>query len=289
MNRRDFLHTGTAAAALALPGFALAPDNVYRNEIGIQLYTLRKQLKADTPGTIKAVAEAGYKQVEAYGFPDAGPMIQAAKDNGLEVRSAHFAWEAVTNPEKDGVPAFADILQKAKDTGLTHLVIPYIHAHNRKTLDDYKRLAERCNAGAELAKSAGIQLAYHNHAFEFEPKEGGKNGYDIFVAEFVPAMKFEVDVFWVKVGGADPVALIRKLKGRVSQLHLKDLKTGSTVPNFGRVPNDAFDELGDGMIPMEPVIEVAAEAGVAICHVEQDQSPDPIASVVKSIKFLKTL
>jgi sugar phosphate isomerase/epimerase len=288
MNRRDFLQAGLAAS-LTLPGFALAPDNIYRKEIGIQLYTLRNQLKADTPGTIKAVADAGYNQVEAYGFPDANNMIKAAKDNGLNVRSSHFAWEAVTNPEKKGVPAFADILEKAKTVGLSHLVIPYIHGHNRKTLDDYKRLAERCNKGAELAKSAGIQLAYHNHAFEFEVKDGDKTGYDILVAEFAAAMKFEVDVFWVKVGGADPVALIRELKGRVSQLHLKDLKTGSTVPNFGRVAKDAFDELGDGMIPMEPIIDVAAEAGVAICHVEQDQSPDPIASVRKSINYLKTL
>lgn len=288
MKRRDFLHLG-AAASITLPSFALAPDNVYRNEIGIQLYTLRNQIKADTAGTIKAVADAGYKQVEPYGFPNADDMVKAAKDNGLAVRSSHFSWESVTNPEKKGVPAFAEILKKAKTAGLSHLVIPYIHGHNRKTLDDYKRLAERCNKGAELAKSAGIQLAYHNHAFEFEPKEGGKTGFDVFVAEFATAMKFEVDVFWVKVGGSDPVALIRQLKGRVSQLHLKDLKNGSTVPNFGRVANDAFDELGDGMIPMEPIIKVAAEAGVEICHVEQDQSPDPLASVQKSINYLKTL
>lgn len=288
MNRRDFLHVG-AAASLTLPAFALAPDNVYRKEIGIQLYTLRNQLKADTPGTIKAIADAGYKQVEAYGFPNDNDMIKVSRDNGLEVRSSHFAWEAVTNPDKAGVPAFADILENAKNAGLSHLVIPYIHGHNRKSLDDYKRLAERCNKGAELAKSAGIQLAYHNHAFEFQPMDDGKSGFDIFVAEFAGPMQFEVDVFWVKVGGADPVALIRQLKGRVSQLHLKDLKKGSSVPNFGRVAKDAFDELGDGMIPMEPIIEVAAEAGVSICHVEQDQSPDPIASVVKSINYLKSL
>ncbi|MFT5131193.1 MAG: hypothetical protein ACI8W8_004829, partial [Rhodothermales bacterium] len=80
MKRRDFLHLG-AAASITLPSFALAPDNVYRNEIGIQLYTLRNQIKADTAGTIKAVADAGYKQVEPYGFPNADDMIKAAKDN----------------------------------------------------------------------------------------------------------------------------------------------------------------------------------------------------------------
>ncbi|MFT5467185.1 MAG: sugar phosphate isomerase/epimerase [Verrucomicrobiales bacterium] len=288
MNRRRFFQT-TAASTLAIPAFALEADNAFRKSIGIQLYTLRNQIKADVAGTIKAVAEAGYKQVEPYGFPDADEMIAASKDNDLEVNSSHFAWESVTDPEKEGVPAFTEILGKAKSAGLSHLVIPYIHGHNRKTLDDYKRLAERCNKAAAEAKTAGIQLAYHNHNFEFEPKEGGKSGYDIFIAEFAPEMQFEVDVFWVRAAGVNPVDLIRKLKGRVSQLHLKDLKTGSKTPNFGGVANDDFEELGDGMIPMEPIIEIAAEAGVKICHVEQDQSPDPLASIRKSLDYLKTL
>lgn len=288
MNRRRFLQT-SAASTLALPAFALEADNAYRKNIGIQLYTLRNQLKDDTAGTIKAVAEAGYKQVEAYGFPNAEEMIAASKDNGLAVNSSHFAWESVTDPKKEGVPAFAEILEKAKAAGLTHLVIPYLHGKNRETLDDYKRVAENCNKAAVEAKSAGIQLAYHNHNFEFEPKNGGKSGYDIFIAEFAPEMQFEVDVFWVKAGGVEPTGLIKQLKGRVSQLHLKDLKTGSTVPNYGGVAKDAFEELGDGMIPMEPIIKVAAEAGVAHCHVEQDQSPDPLASIKQSFDYLKSL
>ena len=85
-------------------------------------------------------------------------------------------------------------------------------------------------------------------SFEFEPKEGGKSGYDIFMKEFDSDMMFEIDVFWVVVGGADPVKLIKKLKGRVSQLHLKDLKKGTKLPEFGRLPKDAFKELGNGMI-----------------------------------------
>ncbi|MFT5122983.1 MAG: sugar phosphate isomerase/epimerase [Kiritimatiellia bacterium] len=291
MNRRSFLQT-TAAASLAIQSprlFALAADNAYRKQIGIQLYTLRDQIKADTVGTIKAVAEAGYKQVEPYGFPDADEMIAAAKDHGMAVYSSHFAWECVTNPSKKGVPAFDSILEKAKKVGLTDLVVPYIHGQNRKTLDDYKRLAENCNKAAVKAKTAGIQLSYHNHAFEFQPLEGGKTGFDVFIDEFAPEMQFELDVFWVNVGGVQPVDLMRKLKGRVSQLHLKDLKAGMTLPEFGQVPKDAFKELGNGIISMEPIIEAAGEIGVKHCHVEQDQSPDPVASIQQSIMYLKGL
>ncbi|MBK1875232.1 sugar phosphate isomerase/epimerase family protein [Pelagicoccus mobilis] len=292
MKRRQFLRTAlasTLASSAAFQALALSKNNRYRNDIGIQLYTLRNQLKADLAGTLKSVAEAGYKQVECYGFPDAEEMIKVAKDNGLAVNSSHFAWESVTDPKKEGVAPFAQILDQANEAGLTHLVVPYVHGHNRETLDDYKRLAENCNKASVEAKKAGVQLAYHNHAFEFEPKEGGKSGYDVFVEEFDSDMMFEIDVFWVVVGGVDPVKLIKKLKGRVSQLHLKDLKKGTTLPEFGQLPKDAFKELGNGMIDIEPIIKVAEKAGVSHCHVEQDQSPDPIKSVQQSIQYLGSL
>jgi sugar phosphate isomerase/epimerase len=292
MQRRHFLRTALAsslASSAAFQAMALGKNNRYRKEIGLQLYTLRNQIKEDTVGTLKAVAEAGYKQVEPYGFPNAGEMIKAAKDFGLAVNSSHFAWESVTDPDKKGTIPFDKILDQAKDAGLSHLVVPYVHDGNRQTLDDYKRLAENCNQAAVKAKAAGIQLAYHNHAFEFQPLKGKQTGYQVLMDEFSEDMKFEVDVFWVAVAGEDPVKLIRKLKGRVSQLHLKDLKKGIKTPEFGKVPNDAFQELGDGVIDWEPIIRVARAAGVDHCHVEQDQSPDPIKSVNQSIQHLATL
>lgn len=292
MKRRQFIGT-SAGLSFALTQsrclFALDDDNRYRNEIGIQLYTLRNEINSDVKSTIQAVADAGYKQVEPYGFPDAKEMMQAAKDCGLDIRSSHFAWDSVVNPDAPGVTPFAQILESANEAGLSHLVIPYLQDRNRKTLDDYRQLCERCNRAAEQAKKAGIQLAYHNHAFEFEPKEGGKTGYEIMIEEFSPDMKFEVDVFWVQVGGKDPVDLIRALKGRVSQLHLKDLNKSVQTPNYGSIPKEAFEELGDGVIPMEPIIEVAEIAGVDICHVEQDHSPNPLQSIRESMSHLKTL
>jgi sugar phosphate isomerase/epimerase len=118
---------------------------------------------------------------------------------------------------------------------------------------------------------------------------GGKTGFDVLTAEFSPEMKFELDVFWVKAGGVEPVDLMKRLRGRVSQLHLKDLKAGLALPIYSNMPADGFKELGNGIIPMEPIIALAAEIGVAHCHVEQDQSPNPLASVSQSLKYLATL
>ena len=270
--------------------YALEAENAYRKNIGIQLYTLRKEIAKDPVATLKQVAAAGFHQVEPYGFPNAGPMISAAKEVGLAVNSSHFEWDAVVNPKDAAMSDFSKILDQAKEAGLTDLVIPYLQDGNRKTLDDYRKIAENANKAAAMAKKAGIQLSYHNHNFEFEPKDGGKTGYDIFIENFSPDMHFEIDVFWVKAAGLDPAALIKKLKGRVSQLHLKDLKEGIAIPSYSTaLPEDAFQELGDGIISMEPIIVAAREAGVRHCHVEQDQSPDAIASIKQSMVYLAKL
>jgi sugar phosphate isomerase/epimerase len=290
MNRREFLYSTALATVAASPlARALEADNAYRRNIGLQLYTVRNELAKDTPGTIKAVAAAGYKQGEMFGFPNCDPVIAAAKESGLALNSSHFEWDTVINPKDASYSDFQRILEKAKAVGLTHLVIPYLPDKDRKTLDDYKKIAAHSNQAAVLAKKAGIQLSYHNHAFEFEPRDGGQTGFDVFKAEFSPDMQFELDIFWVKVGGVEPVDLIKKLSGRVAQIHLKDLKAGLTLPNFGGLPNDAFQELGNGIIPMEPIMVAAQAAGAKLCHVEQDQSPNPLESIRQSIAYLKRL
>ncbi len=293
MNRRNFIRT-TAVGTLAMSQtgtlLALEADNAYRKNIGIQLYTLRNQIAKDAAGTLRKVAEAGYKQVELYGFPKADAMIAGARDAGLAIHSSHFEWDSVVNPTDDAMSDFSRIVEAAKKIGLSHLVIPYLHDGNRRTLDDYKKVAENANKAADIADQAGIRLSYHNHNFEFEPKEGGKSGYDVFIENFSPKMRFEIDVFWVKAAGIEPVELIKKLSGRVSQLHLKDLKDGIKVPSYASgLPADAFQELGDGIIPMEPILVAAKAAGVVHCHVEQDQSPDAMASIAQSIAYLTKL
>ena len=293
MKRRTFLRSAAVSSLALTPASqvlaALSPDNKYRKNIGIQLYTLRDALGKDAAGTLKAVAEAGYKQVEPYGFPNCQPLLDGAKAAGLALNSTHFEWGSVVSPKDAAMSDFQKIVEKAKEVGLSHLVIPYLADGERRTLDDYKKIAANANKAAEITKAAGIQLSYHNHAFEFAPKEGGKCGYDIFMAEFGENMKFEVDVFWIKVANLDPAELITKLSGRVSQLHLKDLKAGLKLPEYGTIPQDAFKELGNGIIPMEPIIAAAEKAGVVHCHVEQDQSPDAMASIKQSIAYLGKL
>ncbi len=289
MNRRSFIYQASGLT-LCLPTFARKSGLPYLDEVGLQLYTLRNPIKQDLGKTIQEVANIGYKQVEPYGFPSpqAIEMIRQSRERGMQVNSSHFDWNSLLAPEKKGVQPFEKILETAREHKLTDLVVPYLHEVDRTDLSAYEKTADSLNKGATLAKQAGIRLAYHNHAFEFKPMNKGKTGYDVFVESFSPEMFFEVDVFWVKVGGVDPVSMIRKLGRRISQLHLKDLKKGTVCPNYGKLAPDAFDEIGDGMIPMKPIMRAAQKAGVKHCHVEQDHSPSPLQSIRKSLNHLNS-
>ncbi len=208
MQRRTFLKTTGAASLAALcsrSAWALPADNQYLKTIGLQLYTLRNQLAQNIPNTLKAVADAGYYQVELMGVADADQMIAAAHDVGLHVTSAMFDWQTIVDPDQAGVPSFSAVLEAAVKHNLRFLVIPYVGKGHRETADQLKALAERANRAGEKCRQAKIQLCYHDHAFEFKKLPSGETGWEVYVKEFDPELvKFEIDVFWAKIGGMDP-------------------------------------------------------------------------------------
>ena len=298
MRRRTFLKTSFAATLAApLSRLAAAADPTvdgYLKTIGLQLYTLRNQMAEDMPGTLKAVADAGYAQVEMMDAVTGREIAQTARGLGLDVTSAFINFKTITAPGEDGSPSEDDTLRAAEEIGLKHLVFGYIDHESRKTADQYRAHCERANAFGKRCRDAGVKLCYHNHSFEFEPLPVGSGGdgptgfeilRDDLDAELCP---FELDVFWAALGGLDPVETLRSLKGRLSQVHLKDLKPGvETIYDNSAVPKDAFQELGDGRLDIAACLKAAAEAGAEQCHVEQDQSPDPLASVKESLAYLR--
>ena len=291
MQRRTFLQTAGAAGLATMlrrPLWAFAGDSRYMKTIGLQLYTLRNQLAQDVPGTIKAVADAGYYQVELMRATGADDIIAAARDNGLKITSAMIDWQTLVTPDQPGVPSPAETLDAAVKNDFRFLVIPYVGKGHRETADQLQRLAHRANRAGERCREANIQLCYHHHSFEFEKLAGGQRGWDVLVSEFDPQLvKFEIDVFWAAIGGLDPAKTIADLKGRVAQLHLKDLLKGTpTIYDESKVPPEAFKEVGNGIVDWPAVFKAAETAGVEQCHVEQDQSPDPIASIGQSMKYL---
>ena len=218
-------------------------------------------------------AEEQAEEIVKQARSDAENMaVQARKDltERLERRAAQ-AEAKIANAEAQ---AMSEVKAKAADLAM----------------DTAETLLRTKMTAAEKSKQYGIQLAYHNHAFEFKPLgENSRCGYDVMMEEFSSDMKFEVDVFWVAVANRDPVELIHRLDSRVTQLHLKDLSATTKVPSYEGVSPEAFEEIGDGIIDMNPIMQAALQAGVEHCHIEQDQSPDALASIRKSIGHLKQM
>jgi sugar phosphate isomerase/epimerase len=297
MNRRSFIRTSAGIGTIGLTAsltqslWAIPQDSKYKSTIGLQLWTVRNQLSENKKATLKSIADAGYKQVEFGDVAQGLELEPICKDLGLNMTSSFLDWKAICDPKGKNVPKLDAILADAKKLNLKHLVFGYIGKKFRQTADQYKSYIEASNKFGEKCTAAGIQLCYHNHSFEFEKIEKEKTGFDLLMEGFDKEhCKFELDIFWAQLGGWDPLATLNKLNGRVSQVHLKDLKKDSvTCFDEGKVPKDAFKELGNGVIDMKKILEVSEKIGVVQCHVEQDQSPDPIKSIGTSMAHLKKI
>jgi len=298
-DRRSFLTSATAVSAAGLSlrsanswAWAFPDNDPYLAKIGIQLYTLRNEMAKDPVKTLTSVAQAGYKQIELMDVMDAAQLMPIAKDKGLYATSAFLKWNILgESTPAAGTTSLEQCIEEANKHNIKYLVFGYIGKGNRERADQFKATAERSNKAGEKCKKAGIQLCYHHHSFEFQPLEAGKTGMDIFIENFDKELvKFEIDIFWAAIGGWDPVQTLEKLAGRVAQVHLKDLLP--KTPNIfdeGKVPKEAFKEVGAGGIDMKSVLAVSKKIGVDQCHVEQDQSPDPVQSIQLSMTNLRKM
>jgi len=270
---------------------AAASAHPYHATLGVQLYTVRDQLAADLPGTLRAIKAAGYAQVELLRLQDAREIALVARELGLGITSAFIDWTALAVPGPASEAELDRSLATARELGLRYLVFGYIGKGQRETVARMKAHAAAANAFGRRCGDAGIQLCYHHHSFEFAPlADGATTGWDVLLGETDPRrVQLEFDTFWAAIAGLDPVALLRDLRGRVVQVHLKDLAAGTPVIfDEGAVPPAAFKELGAGCLDLRRILAVCAETGVAQCHVEQDQSPDPLASIAASARWLRS-
>jgi sugar phosphate isomerase/epimerase len=275
IDRREFIGTmGAVAVGAMLPACRSAASATRLSKIGVQLYTVRTLMEKDVERTLAGVAAAGYTEVEFAGYFNKTPAeIKAMLDrHGLVAPSVHSG-----NIAAD---AWAQALDAAHVIGHQFIVVPWIPEERRKTLDDWKQVAADFNRIATAAKAAGIQMAYHNHDFEF-PLVEGKVPYDVLLAETDPNLvKLEIDLYWITKGGQDPLAYFARWPGRIPLVHVKD----------GKGPPDwAMTEVGSGAIDWKRIFGKSGQAGIQHYFVEHDQPADPIASITASCAYLKKL
>ncbi len=288
MNRRRFIRDTALGLSAAAAGARWSPHllaNPLELPIGLQLYTLRDDLVKDVAGTIKKLAQIGYREVEVYDYygKTAAEFRRILKDNGLTAPSGHYMTKHIkSNWEKH--------IAFAKEVGLKYMVNAILEPEERKSFDDYKRLAELFTHAAEQTRKAGIQFCYHNHNFEFK-KFGETTPYDFLLKALDPALvKFEMDCFWVTHAGQDPVVLFKKHQGRFPLLHIKDLKAGHPPRQELDARMGLFAEVGRGTIDWKRIFAEARTGGVKHYYVEQDfcERP-PLQSIKISYDYLKNM
>lgn len=276
MKRSEFLlQAGTIAlGSVLLPSFTAMGKGT--NNIGVQLYTFRKEMLADALGTLKAIAALGIKQIESAGS-DKGhyyglspkEMKQACKDLGMTLRSGHVHIDDKWNQTMDD----------AVQSGQEYLICSTMPTSGQ-TADNYKRVAERFNKAGEDCRQRGLKFGYHNHEYEFET-ENNVVLYDVLLNNTEAALvHMELDLGWVLVGGKNPLDYFKNFPGRFPLWHLKDMD----------LAQKHSVEFGKGGLDIKAMLAQSKQAGLNYFFIEQEEySSTPLESMKQNMAYLKKL
>lgn len=273
LNRRSFIKTSAlASTALAIMPSCLSASESSR-KIGVQLYTVRQEMENDPMGTLKLIADIGYKSIEAAGYADgktygfSGKELKSIlNDLGLEFTSGHIRQNVFEN-------SFDQAIEFMTEAGQEYAVFPWLAPDQRTSIDQFKGYAETLNRCAEKAQKAGITVCYHNHDFEFQTLEG-QLPIDVLMNETdADLVKMELDLYWITKAGFDPIAFFQEHQGRVPLWHVKDM---------ANTPERGFAEVGTGTIDFKKIFEAKNASGMKCFFVEQDVSEHPMQSIQTS-------
>lgn len=238
--------------------------------IGIQLYTVREAMNEDFNATVTKIAEMGYAGVETAGFPGTTPE-DAAKlfaELGLQVSSAHSPLPIGENKNQ--------VLDTMAALGTPRLVCPALMREKFDTIDGIKEVCDVLNEAVAVCNENGLQLGYHNHWWEYLTVEGQK-GNEVMLANLDSSIYFELDTYWIQVGGQSPVDIIKSLGERAPLLHIKD----------GPATNDGdMTAVGTGVIDVPAIIGAGADHAEWLI-VELDRcATDMMTAVEESYAYL---
>ena len=237
-------------------------------DYGLQLYSVRDVTDTDLEGTLKKVAEIGYRYVEFAGFfGHSAEDVKAMLDRyGLIVSGTH---SGLGDLDAD----FEGTVKYHKTLGNTNYIVPGAPTWTAAELDE---TIEKMNKYQPMLAAEGIRMAYHNHDGEFRPNADGQIPHEEM--ERRTNIDFQIDTFWAFVAGKDPVEVITRLKDRIHVIHLKDgLRNGHGFA------------LGEGEAPVAAVREKAIELGMHMVVESETLQPDGISEVTRCFNYLKSL
>jgi len=252
--------------------------------VGIQLYSFRDQFAKDVPGTMAKVKQMGFREAEiagTYGMSLAD-FRKLLDQNGIKAISTGASFEDLDS----NVPK---ILAEAKALGAKYVTCAWIpHPGDMFRIQDADQAIDVFNTAGKLLADNGITLCYHTHGYEFQIYENG-TFFDYMAENLNPKyVNFEMDVFWVKAPGYDPVALLQKYSKRFLLMHLKDRKPGTPDTNTGHSDVESNVTLGQGDVGIAAVMKQARKSGVKYYFIE-DESSRSMEQVPESLIFLEKL
>lgn len=275
---------GTVTAAAHAQG--VGTSATFKGPVGVQLYSLRNQLKQDGAPALDVLKGLGVKDVEIgieshYGLTQ-DEMKKALDARGLVPVAAHAGQGYLLGKTDEAIAA-------ARYFGLKYLGVAW--AGHKAPLDEAQtlKIAADFNEIGKRLKAAGIQFFYHNHGYEFQPYKDGQTLFDLLMEKTDPDLvKLEMDVLWTVFPGQDPVKLLRKYPDRWVLMHLKDLKKGVTGNLSGGtdLTNDVV--LGTGQADYPAILKACQEIGVRHYFIE-DESPTVLEQLPKSLKYLSAI
>ena len=257
---------------------------VSAQEIGLQLYSLRNQFKTDVPGTLAKIKSWNIKQIEgggSYGLPMEEYKKMLAQNNLKMISVGADFKQLADNPQA--------AIDQAKAFGAKYVVCFWIpHTGTTFTIEETKNAVQVFNTAGKLISESGLSLCYHPHGYEFRPYESGTL-FDYLVKQTDPRyVNYEMDVFWVKHPGQDPVALLNKYPKRFVMLHLKDRQPGTEGNQNGTAEDDSNVVLGKGDVGIAAIMKAAKKAGIKYYFIE-DESSKPTEQIPQSLEYLKKL
>lgn len=251
--------------------------------IGIQLYSFRNEFKKDVPGTLQKIHEMGIRQIEGggtYGLPLDSFKLLLAKNKLTVVSVGADYKELETNVQS--------VVANAKAFGAKYVMCAWVPHNGAFTIDDANKAIDIFNKAGKVLHDNGISFCYHAHGYEFGPYQNGTL-FDYMAQKMNPAYaNFEMDVFWVKHPGQEPIALLKKYPGRFPLMHLKDRKPGTPGNQEGRAADESNVVLGAGDVGIAEIMKAAKQYGVKYYFIE-DESPHSMEQVPQSLAFLKGL
>jgi len=246
--------------------------NVPDDLIGLQLYTVRDRMDVDTAGTLMAVANAGYHIVEPFSFHGhtAEEFADLLSTANLTAPSLHTDLDTLANKADQ-------VIADAKAIG-AHYVIMAWTPEKYRTVEGTASLANILNDAGRAMQAQGLQLGYHNHNFEFSITFGdGRTMFDTVASAVQPQLvRFELDLYWVVAGGADPVEVIGRYGDRIAMLHVKD-----------RTRDGKFADVGEGTIDFGQIFATRPFSYYVVENDEPDGSS--IGSINDSIGNMREI